>query len=67
MPIRKCDCSAELSKGAVFQDKEYGMGRRVHTIGKGSAPRYVCTVCGKGMRAKDALLERELEKARAGL
>lgn len=65
--IKKCDCSAELVRGAAYQDEMYGIGMRVHTPGKSSGgPRYTCTACGKGMRSKDALALRELEKAGHG-
>lgn len=35
--IKKCTCEH------VFQDRVYGNGRRVHTIGKDHT---TCTVCG---------------------
>lgn len=36
--IKKCDCNH------VFQNRVYGKGKRVHTVGKS---HITCTVCGK--------------------
>lgn len=37
--IMKCTCKNE------FQDKTYGKGNRVHTVGKGATTKATCTVC----------------------
>lgn len=40
--IRDCKCKHE------FQDKTYGKGRRVFTVGgTKDSIKYTCTVCGK--------------------
>lgn len=47
--IKKCKCKSDSNgneQGAKYQDKKYGAGNRVHTVGKGDKPTYKCTVCG---------------------
>ena len=39
--VKPCDCKHE------FQDKEYGKGMRVHSLGA-DGKSATCTVCGKG-------------------
>jgi hypothetical protein len=47
--IKPCSgCSDDKSSAAVFQDKRYGKGKRVHTPKTGSdKDKGACTVCGK--------------------
>jgi hypothetical protein len=52
-----CSCKSE------FQDKTYGIGRRVFNMGKTG---YTCTVCGSkkpllGTEKKDPKIEKEEE------
>lgn len=48
--IIKCGCESKFfnQKGAEFQDKTYGKGRRVHNPCKPGTPGnwYRCTLCG---------------------
>ena len=44
MVIIRCVCAHE------YQDRRYGDGKRVHTVGqkdRSGDPPYYCTVCGK--------------------
>lgn len=49
--IKFCGCKAGPSgstRAAEYQDREYGLGRRVHTEFQGKSGKgYRCTVCGK--------------------
>ena len=50
--IYPCNCTGKNADGpaAKFQDKQYGKGKRVHTVGierSGGAHIIRCTVCGK--------------------
>lgn len=40
MEVHSCDCESE------FQDREYGKGKRMFTVGK-DHKKLTCTVCGK--------------------
>ena len=45
--IKYCSCTNYLgnSNSAIFQDRRYGHGNRVHN--KGQNGKYNCTICGK--------------------
>jgi hypothetical protein len=38
--IKACSCVSE------YQDKRYGQGKRLMTIGRGLNGKFTCTVCG---------------------
>lgn len=46
--IKLCsNCSSwDMSQGAIFQNRVYGQGKRVHNR-MGKTEKYRCTVCGK--------------------
>ena len=46
--VFNCGCKSEPSFATDFQDKVYGKGFRLHTVGgTKERPSYTCTICGK--------------------
>ena len=56
--IKHCDCKHS------FQDQEYGIGKRLHTIAKPKETpvTHRCTVCGKETRAGHIDKEKTTER-----
>ncbi len=54
MILRCFKCRDNQAKGAVYQNKHYGSGMRVHnqTANKGQTPNFRCTVCGSERRGE---------------
>lgn len=47
MSCKNDKCRNSTGRGALFQNKEYGKGKRVmSTLGKDAEDKYCCSVCG---------------------